>query len=141
MEPKYFATRFFALSVIVSYLYFMAKYKIEFLNYLNDRIGERISVKMIQEIERIYDPTKNEKNELDKFVYSKIIYWDERKVYTTDVLDDMKEQFEHFDNVSSRKLIESVRKNAQLFGLSYNPFRYPKRGFTLKKVKNDTMTF
>lgn len=119
----------------------MAKYKIEFLNYLNDRIGDKISVKMIQEIERLYDPIKNEQNELDNFVRSKITYWINRKVYTTDVLDEMKEHFEHFENVSSRKIIESVRKNSQLFGLSYNPFRYPKRGFTLKKVKNDTMTF
>ena len=102
--------------------------------YLKDRIGQTISVKMIQEIENLYNPSKNEKNELNVFVCSKIHFWIGQNVITTDVLEQLKNNHPKIKNVSSRKLIEAVRRNSELFGYSYNPFRYPKRGFSIKRT-------
>ena len=104
------------------------------ISYLETKIGERVSIKMIDEIRNLYDPTKKIDKELNNYVRSKIWFWVDQKTYTMDVLEHIKQNYDSQKHLTAKRLTFVIKRYCDVLEFDYKPIKNPKRGFFIEKV-------
>ena len=102
--------------------------------YLKGKIGEKVSIKMIDEIKRLQNPMNFINKDLDKHIESKILFWAGQNIYTADVLNEIESNYPALKNVSSKRLIYAIRCKCLELDYTFSAIKNPKRGFFIKIV-------
>jgi len=61
------------------------------------------------------------------------------KVYTSEIVDDFKNEFSDFSKISNQRFISWVKNYCNFKGYEYEAFKTPRRGFQILTKKHDTI--